>query len=283
MATNPHFPDAAPWPEGQPAPVGHNKPPVEEQVKAEFQDVLLAERPDFLVKRQELIESADRAQATNDEELGRCGNLVKALRAVLSHVDATHKTVKQPYLDGGRAADAEKKALVGEVEDAKRKVEGIGNAFVAQKEAAARAERQRIEDEQRRAAQAAADAERKREQAEREAQAAADAATTKRERDAAEKRREKANAAAEAAMKAASLAPATPAAPEPVRSDEGATVSGKKEWKSEVTDYELAFMSVSDDENVQVAIDKAVARRVKAGTRKIEGVKIWPVAKANFR
>ena len=84
-------------------------------------------------------------------------------------------------------------------------------------------------------------------------------------------------------MAAAALAPALAAKAEPLRSDEGATVSGKQDWMSKVEDYEVAFMSVSDDEKVREAIDKAIQRRVKAGTRKIEGVRIWPVAKANFR
>ena len=42
-------------------------------------------------------------------------------------------------------------------------------------------------------------------------------------------------------------------------------------------------MAVSDNPKVREAIDKAVAGLVRAGKREIEGVRIWPVAKANFR
>ncbi len=227
MATK--FADVPAWPEpkSSPPPAGHNRPPLDELIPAEFREELLREQPEFLLRLDDLIGSASRAQATNDDELGRCGNLVNAYRKALAHVGNVHKVVKQPYLDGGRLVDAEKNVLVERIEAAKRKVEHIGDVYVA---------------------------------------------------DAARKQAE-----AEEAMAAAALAAAAPTKAEPVRSDEGATVSGKQEWKSEVTDYEVAFMAVADDEKVREAIDKAIARRVKAGSRKIEGVRVWPVAKANFR
>lgn len=264
------------------AVIGGNKPPVEDQVAAEFREELLRDRPDFLVKYDQLVDSADRAVAEDDATLGKCGDLVRGYRALLSHIAATHKTVKQPYLDGGRAADAEKNELVEKVEAAKRKVEGIGDAFVAKRAAAERAERERIAAEQRAAAERAAEAERKREAAEAEARRAAQEAKNDDERREADERAAVAAAEAEQAMSAAALAPAAPKN-EPVRSDAGATVSGKQDWQSQVTDYEVAFIAVADDDKVREAIDKAIARRVRAGSRKIEGVRIWPVAKANFR
>lgn len=284
------------WPK-QAEPIAdrhHNKPPLEEIIPAEFKEALLAEHPDFLSRLDETVGKVDpkkpedygsvsRVRVTNDDELARAGTLVKIIRAQIAHVEATHREVKQPYLDGGRLVDAEKNALMGRLAAAKTKVESIGNAYVAKREAALKAERDRIAAEQRAAAQAAADAEAAREKAEQEAEAAAANAVSDKERAAAEAAAREAAAKAEQAMAAAALAPAAPAKAEPVRSDEGATVSGKQEWKSEVTDYELAFIHVADDEKVREAIDKAIARRVKAGTRTLAGVKIWPVAKASFR
>lgn len=275
-------PQALPGEAPASAGVGHNRPPIEETVAAEFREELLRDRPDFMLTLEQLVEAADRAKAEDDETLGKCGDLVKRYRALKSHIETTHKTVKQPYLDGGRAADAEKNELVDRVEAAKRKVEAIGNAFVAKREAEQRAERERIAAEQRAAAERAAEAERQRERAEAEARRAAENAANEEERRAAEQRAAEAAAEAERAMSDAALSPVVAKA-EPVRSDEGATVSGKQEWQSQVTDYEVAFIAVADDEKVREAIDKAVARRVRAGTRKIEGVRIWPVAKANFR
>lgn len=286
MATTPIFDDAPEWPDDAApaaAHIGHNKPPLEEIIPEEFRAELLRERPQFLERLDELVGAADRACAEDEETLGKCGDLVKAYRACLSHIDATHKVVKQPYLDGGRLVDAEKKVLKERVDAAKKKVEAIGDAFVAKREAALRAERERVAAEERAAAERAAEAERKRQQAEADARAAAQNAANEEERRAAEERAAAATAEAEEAMSKASLAPSASAAPEPVRSDAGATISGKREWKSEVQDYEVAFMAVSDDDKVREAIDKAIARRVRAGSRTIEGVRIWPVAKANYR
>jgi len=284
------------WPK-QAEPIAdrhHNKPPLEEVIPAEFKEALLADRPDFLSRLDEMVGkmnpekpedygSVSRVRVTNDDELARAGTLAKMIRAAKAHVDATHKAVKQPYLDGGRLVDAEKNALIERLDAGMKKVSTPADAYVAKKEAEARAERERIAAQQRAAAEEAARAEAAREQAEREAEAAAANAANDAERAAAEEAAREAAAKAEQAMAAAALAPASPTKSEPVRSDEGATVSGKKEWKSEVTDYEVAFIHVADDEKVREAIDKAIARRVKAGTRTLEGVRIWPVAKASFR
>lgn len=285
MATKPIFDDVKPWPSpSEPlAPRDHNKPPLEEVIPLEFREELLRERPEFLAKLDQFVDAADRAEAKDDETLGRCGDLVKGYRALIQHIDAAHKAVKQPYLDGGRLVDAEKNALTARVTAAKQKVEAIGNAFVAERNARIKAEQDRIAAEQRAAAELAAAAEREREEAEAVAIAALDSANTEAERQAAMEQVQAATAKAEEAMASASLAPAAAAKPEPVRSDAGATVSGKQEWKSEVTDFEVAFIAVSDNPKVREAIEKAVAQLVKAGKREIAGVRIWPVAKANFR
>ena len=285
MATKPIFDDVAPWPDA-PNPravVGGNKPPLDELVPAEFRAVLLAEKPEFLSKLDQLIEAADRAKAVDDETLGRCGDLVKAYRACTSHIDATHKAVKQPYLDGSRLVDAEKNALASRLAEAKAKVEGIGNAFVAQREAEARALRERIAAEQRAAAERAAAAERERIKAEQEAARAAAEATNEVDRQAAADRAAEAARAAEQAMADAALAPAAPEKAEPVRSDAGATVSGKTEYACEVEDYTKALRHVRSDPKVKEAIEAAIKRLVRAGQRELTGVRIWPVSKANFR
>lgn len=265
------------------AHMGHNRPPLAEIIPAEFRAALLADQPDFLTVLDDRVDQASRARATDEEELKRCGNLVKAFREIIAHVNATHKAVKEPYLEGGRLVDAEKNALIDRVDAAKRRVEAIGNAFVAERDAKLRAEQARAEAEQRAAAERAAAAEREREAAEQAAEQAARTATNDAERAAAEQRAAEAAEAAEAAMAEAALAPAAPARAEPIRSDEGAVISGKQEWKSEVTDYTVAFMHVEDHPRVREAIDKAVAQLVKAGKRSLDGVRIWPVAKANFR
>lgn len=270
-------------PASAPVGIGHNKPPLEEIIPQEFRAELLRERPDFLVKFDQLVDAAARAQATDDETLGRCGDLVNAYRALIKHVTETHKAVKEPHLLAGRLVDAEKNALIELVEAAKRKVEGIGNAYVAERDAKRRAEEERIAAEQRAAAARAAAAERERIQAERDAAEAARKATNAEEREEADRRAAAARAAAEEAMADAALSAAGPGKAEPVRSDAGAAVSGKQEWQSQVEDYAKAFRAVKDDDRVKEAVDKAIARLVRAGKREIIGVRIWPVAKASFR
>lgn len=293
MATNPIFDDVPAWPEQRsqaaPPPAGHNRPPLDELIPQEFREALLSDRPDFDVKMRDLVDAANRAKADDDETLGRCGDLVKSYRAIIAHVEATHKAVKAPYLEGGRLVDAERKAMLEPVERAKAKVEAIGNAYVAKREAEAKAERERILAEQRAAADAASRAERERIEAEQAAaQAMADAANAQDEeaRKAAEIAKGIADAmaiAAHNAAAAAALAPAAPAERTLIHSDAGATVGGKQEWLCEVEDYTKAMRHVRSDPKVKEAIDAAIKRLVRAGQRELTGVRIWPVSKANFR
>ena len=254
--------DVAPWPEANPRAVaGDNKPPLSELIPAEYREELLRERPDFLTKLDALIDAAERAKAVDDETLGKCGDLVNAYRKAFNHAKAAHTTVKAPYLEGSRLVDAEFNAIKSRLDDAKAKVEAIGNAFVAKREAEARAERARIDAERREA-----------------------------ERKEAEARQAMVDAAQDAFGEIDADFPIAPEpgpmiAPkaEPIRSDAGAVVSGKKEWRSEVTDFALAFSAVSSDEKVRGEISKAVQRLVKAGMKDIPGVRIWAEAKASFR
>ncbi len=262
MASKPVFDDVPAWPT-QPKPaaagIGHNKPPAEEDAKAQFLDALLDERPTFLQRVEEVEAAAGRVAVSDDDTLGKAGDLVKIIRACAKHVDDTHRRVKSPYLAAGRTIDGEKNALTARLDDAKRRAEKPMNAHVAQKEAERRAEEARLREEQRRQAEEAA-----KRQAEIEAAA---------------------KAGDEEALAAAAPIPepVVIAVKEPVRSDVGTAVSQRTTWNSRVDDYELAFMQVSDDAKVREAIDRAVAGRVRAGVRKIEGVEIWPTTQAVSR
>lgn len=266
------------------AGIGHNEPPLEERIAMEFREALLTDKPDFLQRVEDSIAAVDRAHVEDDETLKRAGDLDKILRACEQRVTDTHKVVKQPYLDGGRAVDAEKNRFAGRITDARKTLGSMMSAFMAKREAAERAERQRIADEQRAAEERARQAEREREEAERAAREAAANATSEDEREAAAKRAAEAREVAEAAMAEAALAPAAPVGrAEPVRSDAGATISGRTVWNSEVEDYSKAFRAVKGDAKVREAIDAAIARRVKAGDREIAGTRIWSTIQAVAR
>ena len=258
------FPDVKPWPEQKVEPnpravIGDNEPPLEERISAEFRDVLLGERADFMTKLDQLLGKVNpdpekasdlgavhRAKCDNAETLGRCGELVKALRACEGLVSAAHVIVKKPYLDAGRAVDAEKNALIARIGTGKTAVQQLMDDYANEqlrkqraKEAEEAAERKKLED-----------------------------------------------LARENNLEAA-LPPPPPAPVRsgPVRSDGGATVSLGTEHVATVTDYAKAFKKVKDDAKVREAIDAAIARVVRTAKGQIEipGVTITERAKTSAR
>lgn len=265
MATSPVFPDVAPWPvqKAEPNPravIGGNEPPLTERIAAEFREALLSERPDFMTlldqmlgkvnpdpEKAEDLGSVHRARCTDEETLGRCGELVKRLRLCEALVDDVHVKVKKPYLDGGRAVDAEKNALKARIGNGKQAVQELMDAYAAEQLKALR----------------------EREAKERE----------EREKLAALARENNLEAALPPAP-----APA-PVRSGPVRSDGGATVSLGTEFVSTVTDYAKAFKKVKDNAKVREAIDAAIQKLVREAKGKIEipGVSIAERAKTSAR
>lgn len=249
MATKPVFDDIQPWPE-KPAPaeakMGHNRPPAEDDVRAQFREGLLTAKPDFDARLEQIEAAADRVAVNDDATLGRAGDMVRIIRATDKLVSDTHVAVKAPYLAAGRVCDAEKNALSGRLAVARGKVEQQMNRFAAEK-------RQR----------------------ELEAQRKAD-----------EERRRLEELARENQLEEALPPPPPVAArPEPVRSDGGATVSTTIEHIAIIEDYAKAFRKVKDDAGVREAIGKAIQRIVKQtkGQTHIPGVRIDERAKALAR
>lgn len=265
------------------AVIGGNEPPLEERIGMEFREALLSERPDFNERMAASIAAVGRAAVTDDETLGKAGELDKILRACEGYVSEVHKAVKQPYLDGSRAVDAQKNRLIDQITPARLKLKDMMNGYMAKKQAEERAAEQARQAAARAAAEEARRAEEEARQAEEAAQRALNEATDEDERRAAEERAAEAQRQAQERLEQAQLAAAPTAKSEPVRSDAGATVSGRKVWVHEVVDYELAFMAVSGNEKVREAIDKAIAQRVKNGDRKIDGVRIWDTISAVAR
>lgn len=265
------------------AVIGGNEPPLEERIGMEFREALLSERPDFEDRMAASIAAVGRAVVNDDETLGKAGDLERILRACEGHITETHKAVKEPYLAGGRAVDAEKNRLVEKITPARMKLRDMMNGYLAEKQARERAAEQKRLAEARAAAEAAARTEREAREAEEAAARAVAEAKTAEERANAEALAVAAAIEAEEKMAQAQLAAAPAARSEPVRSDAGATVSGRKVWVSEVQDYTLAFIEVEDNPKVREAIDKAIAALVKAGKRTIPGTKVWEEIQAVAR
>lgn len=262
--TERYFADVAPMPAAPPQAAGsvpgHNKPPLEDDVLAQFRENLLAEQPGFDKRVADLEAGASRVAVNSDETLSKAGDVVRFIRAAQKHVDQVHRTTKEPYLTAGRVCDAEKNRYIERLEAAKRTAEQPMNAYVAQKEAERRAEEARIRQQQIEQAEAA----RKR-QAEIEAAAKAGEPEP------------------EAAPLQAVAEPVVIPTKQPVRSDLGTAVSARQVWKCRVEDYTKAFHQVKTDPKVQEAIDAAIARQVRAGKRELKGVVIWPESQAVSR
>jgi len=262
MATK--FADVKPWPETKAEPnpravIGGNEPPLTERIPAEFREALLTERADFMAKLDDLLGKVNpdpekpedlgavhRAVCKDEDTLGRCGTLRKALRSAEQLVEAVHVAVKRPYLEAGRAVDAEKNALMARIGAGRDRVQRLMDDYADEqlqerrkREAEALAERQKLE------------------------------ALAKEHN-------------LEAALPPVAPEPARTA---PIRSDGGATVSFGVEHISTVEDYAKAFKKVKDNAKVREAIDAAIQKLVKDAKGKIEipGVRIAERAKTSAR
>lgn len=255
------FDDVKPWPKAAapaaPSPIGHNRPPLDVEAKASFDDAL-DQRDGFRQRMADLIAAADRATATDDDTAGRCGELVKQIRAATKVVEDAHATTKAPYLAAGRAVDAAKNELAGPLNTAKAKVEAKQTTYLREVEQARQAEarRQREAEEARRRAEA--------------------------DRLAAEQA-ENADAVAIAEASFAPLPPPVEPERQIIRGDYGAAVSGTRVWLSQVEDYEVAFIAVANNSKVREAIDTAIKAMVRGGVHEIAGVRIWSDVKASNR
>lgn len=256
------FDDVKPWPkvahasEANPrVALGNNRPPLDVEARAAFDDAL-DQREGFRQRLADLTAAADRAYATDEASAGRCGELVKQIRAAVKVIEDAHKTTKEPYLLAGRAVDAARNEAVAPLETAKKTVEGKQTQFLREQEAIRQAEMRR----QREAEEA-----RRREEAERAAAADAD------------------NASAPAEEPAYTPPPVVEPERQVIRGDYGAAVSGQRVWLSQVEDYELAFIAVANNQKVREAIDTAIKAMVRAGVRDIPGVRVWSDIKASNR
>lgn len=255
------------------ADIGHNNPPPADMARDEFDarlDALLSEKGINRSRFDDVVGAADRAQADDDEQAGRCGDLIRQIRSLSGLVDQAHKEVKAPYLEAGRAVDDKKNVLNTPLDAARRKVDAVLSAHVQRKEAKAREEQRRRDEEER-------------------------ARRAEQERIAREQEAERRRLAEEAAAQGAPPPPepepiAEPepevihqAAPTAVRSDLGTTVSGRKVWTHEITNYEDAVLALAHNDIVRQAVEKAIGAQVRAGVRDIAGVRIFQSIKADVR
>lgn len=243
-------------------PKDHNQPPIEDQIRSEFNDWVTADRPDFQLRYKEFIEAPSRVDINSDKDLGAAGDLIKLGKAIIQHVGDAKTAIKRPHLERCNAIDNRHNDLVDPIQDAVDFIQGRMNEYIASKE-----QRAREIEEQRKAALA------------------------KQER---ERISEKKDPPSTSSVPAegntpgpAPVAPPVAAAPvkrkRRIRTDAGNSVSPERVRISEIFDYHLAAPAVLGDPKVQEAIDAAIQRQVKAGVSEIPGVSITEAAKAVTR
>lgn len=293
------------------AVVGGNNPPLDQ--------VLAEDSADLVARAKALAESAGRAVVTDDDTAGKATLLAKMIKEHIAAVDAKREETKAPYLQAGRTVDAHFHGIAGTLATytkvgTKEKLTGgplytvmeMIDGYRIKKEAAAEAERKRLEAEAnaaREAAVLAAQAQREAEERERkaaeesarriaEAEAAAKAAgdreaqirlaAERAEADLAEvaARERKLQAEieerrqTEEADRLARLAAETHAAP--IDSGLGAKASSRKVWTVEITDLTAAIKHARkvDEASVRAAVQTIYDRQVKAGVRDLPGATV---------
>lgn len=84
--------------------IGHNNPPLVEQLAEEMAIVR--------ARAEELLEVAREAQITNDDEAGKVATLIALIRDHETSVDRARRDRKQPFLDASRIIDATYGAVI---------------------------------------------------------------------------------------------------------------------------------------------------------------------------
>lgn len=246
------FPDVKPFP-GEAAqtaaPIGHNKPPLEETIVAEFVEGLT--KVDGLLPRlNQLIERGKGAGPCDSDDLaGRYGDFIKMAGTCAKMIEAEREKHNRPILTAQRALKAKADSYIEPLTDAVNRVRRQLDAYMAEQRRIA-AEKQRAAEEEARKAREAAEA-----------------------------------AAAEAGAEAAPEIEVTPARVEqPVfRGDYGARVGTRTEWQHEIISVRQLPDRLLKHQKVLEALDKVIAAEVRSGTREIKGVRIWSEQKAAVR
>lgn len=233
----------------QTAGIGHNLPPIEE----------IRQRTD------ELIAAADawlqKVPEIGDEEMaGKASDFLSQLRGEHKAAKEQHKEEKQPHLDAGRLVDAAYKPVLTRLERAGNAIKALLTPWEIKKRTAADAARRKAEEDARKA--------------DEEAKAKAREA-------------EKANTI-DAKIKADEAAERAEAAQKDAEKDRytgttgefGRTVALRTTYRGEIADWDAALAFYSTYPIVREAVEKAIARDIRAGTRVIPGVRIIQEQKA---
>lgn len=246
----------------QTAAIGHNNPPSEIDI---INESLLGHEAEI----RKLMVFGDAPEAIADEqEAGRITQIIKNAKAVISKVADTHKTVKEPSLEAGRACDTWKRRLEDELKAVVTKFSAPLTAFLDAKEKAERA----------RQLEAARKAQQTAEALQREAVAHEDAGI---QDTAGELMDAAVHSEFVAGQIIANVNKAKPAQLAKARSFTGATAAQKLVWTGEINNIAAMNLNALRDHFKLEDIQKAINSFVREGGRELDGVTIKQVAQLN--
>lgn len=113
------------------APVGHNRRDYTSDVRREMSETL----DPFRQRRDEFIAAAGRAVVRSIDEAGRAADLIGMAAEVGDRVTAARKDVSDPHFEAHRTAIAEATAFWEPVTEAMGDVQGMVDAYTAQRDA----------------------------------------------------------------------------------------------------------------------------------------------------
>lgn len=240
------FPDVKPFPTapqaGPGAPIGHNRPPIQEAVVIDFNEGLdntegLRARIAGLLKRGDGVV----AKCENAEQAGRYADGAKQISAVLKVIEAEREKHNRPMIEARDALNGAANALKNGLTAVDQKLRTAINAF-QQEQRKLELEEQRKADELARQAPEAAQAE--------------------------------AAANPEAPQPVIQVA-AAPVQRTEIRGDFGAKAGTTTKWKAQVVKVRQLPDRILNNAKVIEAIEKVLNAEVRGGTREIKGARIW--------
>lgn len=252
----PIFENVKPFPQEAENPrvvIGSNSLPMDEQAVSDFADMIDA----FGTLRSritELVASAGRATAVDDETAGRCAALVKQMHAAEQAVVSVRNDIKAPYEYAVQRVETAAARLTDTLSREKLRVRDMAEDFVTQKAAEKQATIDRL------AIQRKAEIAKATERADKEIEKAA---TENREAD--PEIVQKPDIIAARRVRSSKVK---------IRSDLGATVTSQARKVGEITDWAKAYKAVKTVPGVKAAIQTAIDALVRAGQRDIAGVEI---------
>ena len=243
--------------------IGHNRAPLKDLLREQYESI--GERVDAL------IASASRAPTTisDDDTLGKMGDLIKAITACGKVIETKRVAEKDPFLQASREVDGFFKPMADTLDKAKKQLEAPCGSYLRAKADAERKAREARE------AAARAEAER----AIQEAQAA-EAANRPADSDAALTRAVEAEQIAQQAARAAEARPADMAR---TRGEMGSVATLRTVWDAEITDLAAVPLDQLRAFLSRDTIEKAVRAFVRNGGRQLAGVRIFENSTATVR